>query len=119
MPHSLGFTTSGKEIVIITNEAINRVYFRGFEEFSYIEKAEVLLAMEFLILRERRRSLPDFRWLQILDSARTTLGGDLSRKRGSLLRELGIHSAFEARDYGRNLVHFIYRVRAMFFALYA
>ena len=79
---------------------------RDFTVFSDYDKFDVLLAAEYLQLCESRKSFVDQAWLDCLATVRRGITDILGGKRIWEIRtELNVRSAFEARDFGKRLVH--------------
>lgn len=103
---SIGRTTSGREIVIHPNLRNEKDLFAYFEAFSNRDKLDVILAVQCLALREMRRHLEDGTWFRTLSFIEWTFAEELGDKAISAMKsDIGLHSAFAARDYGMSLLH--------------
>lgn len=107
---SVGTTTSGRNILIKLNATSIQELVGVFEHFSERDRFDTLLAIEYLLLGEKRRGCRDETWVRDLISNRDMLNFTLGRRMiASWKHHLGIASAFAARDYGRTIVHTHFR----------
>lgn len=103
---SVGFTTTGKAILIAGKPQRNEDIEKDFRAFSAREIFDALLAVEYLSLSELRRGVPDFDWAAAIHEVYLYLRNKLGEEAIVLWKvSLSIDSAFAARDYGKALVH--------------
>lgn len=101
----IGRTNSGKAIRIEARSCAKPDMDRHFDNFSQREVFDALLAIEYLILCESRRSRDDRNWADALAIVRVLCRDRISINSIEEFRErLGLDSSFALRDYGRSLV---------------
>lgn len=109
---SIGKTTSGRNILIITNNWNNEAFLVAFTDFSSRDFFDAYLAIQTLIVREKRRSFVDQVWLEALNASEIWLNNNIDKKIINDLKAiLSIDSAFAARDYGNKLLHQHFQIR--------
>lgn len=101
----IGRANSGKAILIERKILGDSAVCEHFSAFTERDAFDALMAVEYLLLCERRRPHRDRGWTDSLETARVLF---LNRQTADSIQNfrilLGITSSFGARDYGKSLV---------------
>lgn len=99
---SVGTTVSGKVIKLLATYENDPHILGVFSGFSDHDCFDALLAIEYLILREKRRKYPQAEWVKSLRRQVSYLRAKLGPQRiGAIQKEAGLTTAFAARDHGK------------------
>lgn len=102
---SIGETLDGKKIKILSffDHDSKMEQFAGYSERDLFD---AIMVVEYVLLREMRKVVPDNDWMDSLRRHRRFMRRALGAERFACIREnLGILTAFAARDYGRSLAY--------------
>lgn len=108
---SVGFTTSGKAILVSSRRSEANDLSTDFGTFSERDSFDALLGLDYLSLCECRKSHIDTEWVDSINEAREYLRSCLAQDIINTWKAmLHIESAFAARDYGKTMIHKHFRL---------
>lgn len=108
---SIGRTSLGKSILIDSSNWKDSTISEVFRDFTTHDNFDGLLAVQALYARELRRTPLDQIWLESLDAAESYFSSVVEKAAVlAFKKDLGIDSAFLARDYGLKILHKHFRL---------
>lgn len=106
MKYEVGRTCEDRAILVDGDAAKGVAIQNDFALFSERDLFDAILALEYFGLSESRRPNVDQSWLMAISLTHFYLWMRLSPEAARQQKnELGLHSAFTARDYGRERIH--------------